>query len=131
VRPIPHSPTTIAVRTSLPRRLIAAGSALLALLPAAAFAQDAGGADDRDYVMIVTGAVIVLSLLACAVGYLYRRERGMDHPTPDEIEMMGGHGHGHQDEGHGTAVPAHAEAEHAVPAGSAPGVHAEGGTSHH
>lgn len=51
-------------------------------------------------VMLWTGLVVVLSLAACAVGYAYRRMRGMDHPTPDELEMMGGSHDEH-------AAPAH------------------------
>ena len=61
-------------------------------------------------VMLWTALVVVLSLAACAVGYAYRRMSGMDHPTPDELEMMGG-GHGHDEHaeaGHDAhAAPAH------------------------
>jgi len=80
----------------------------VALAPVSALAADGA---DRDTAMIWTTAVVVLSLFACAVGYAYRRMRGMDHPTPDELEMAGGHGHDDHDE----ALHPHAAAEHAVP----------------
>ena len=87
---------------------------LLALLPGTALAQEVGG-DDRDRVMLWTLVAVVLSLVAASVGYAYRRTRGMDHPTPDELEMMnaehGSHGE-HGETPHGEAVHAHAEAEH-------------------
>lgn len=85
---------------------------LASLAPRGAFAQT-GQSSDRDGVMIWTSVVVVGALLLTSVGYLYRRMRGMDHPTPDEIEMAdGGHGHaddasGHESEG----VLAHPEAE--------------------
>ena len=110
-------------------------AASLALLPRAAFAQETVTTSDRDRVMLWTAIAVVLSLLACAVGYAYRRMHGMDHPTPDELEMMGGHGHGddahghdghaegdyasdaqHDGDGADLAVPPHAEAEHGAAA---------------
>jgi deferrochelatase/peroxidase EfeB len=90
-----------------------------ALAPAAALAQEAGGTSDRDRVMIWTAVVSVIALVACAIGYAYRRMRGMDHPTPDELEMMGHDGHHDQSaaEGHADqAVHPHAEAEHGAAA---------------
>lgn len=62
-------------------------------------------------VMIWTSVAVILTLAACTIGYAYRRMRGMDHPTPDELEMMGG-GHGadeHGAAGHDvpSASPAH------------------------
>jgi hypothetical protein len=63
---------------------------------------------DTGEVILWTVIAVVLSLAACAVGYAYRRMRGMDHPTPDEIEMMsGGHGHDeHAETTHEAATPA-------------------------
>ena len=122
MRPTPQSLT----RTSTPalrRRVTALAALLLALLPGAALAQEAGASNDRNDVILLTSLVVAGSLLLCAVGYLYRRARGMDHPTPDELEMQGGHGHDdHGDDG--LAVPAHAEAEHGSPA-------AAGSSGHH
>ncbi|MGH2587391.1 MAG: hypothetical protein ACRDJE_20945 [Dehalococcoidia bacterium] len=76
-----------------------------ALLPGVAAAQEVTSSD-QDEVMIWTAVVSVLALLACAVGYAYRRMRGMDHPTPDELQMMedhgpSGHGEHHGETGHG------------------------------
>jgi hypothetical protein len=94
---------------SLRPRLTAALAGLLAaLLPASAFAATS---PDSDRVIIWTTTVVLISLFLCAVGYGYRRMRGMDHPTPDELEMAGGHGHDEHDD----AVHPHPEAEHAVP----------------
>ncbi len=105
----------------------------LALLPCVASAQETAATSDRNRVMLWTAIAVALSLIVCAVGYAYRRMHGMDHPTPDELEMMGGHGHGdgaHGDDGHtdveyasdaqhdreDLAVPPHAEAEHGAAA---------------
>jgi hypothetical protein len=80
-------------RSLLRSRLVAALAGLVAALtPAAAFAADG---TTRDRVMIWTTVVVLLTLFLCAVGYGYRRLRGMDHPTPDEIEMMSAAEHGH------------------------------------
>jgi hypothetical protein len=87
-------------------------AAPLALLPGVAFAQEATGTSDRDRVMIWTAVAAALALIAAAIGYAWRRMQGMDHPTPDELEMMGdGHVHGgeHDDL---AAVHPHAESEH-------------------
>lgn len=74
---------------------------LLALLPGATSAQPLGGSE-RDEVLWGTTAAVLVALLLCAVGYAYRRSQGMDHPTPDELEMAG-HGHGHDDDDHDAA----------------------------
>lgn len=93
---------------------------VLALLPAIAAAQEAESTTDRDRVMWLTALVAVGTLTLAAIGYAYRRMRGMDHPTPDELEMMGGHHGGHDQSAaeHGAheAVPPHAEAEHGAAA---------------
>jgi hypothetical protein len=103
----PRSPR--AARRSL-RRAAALAGATAALLPGAALAQESAFSPDRDGVMIWTTIACVLALAACAIGYAWRRMQGMDHPTPDELEMMGGHGHDDQDEH--AAVHPHPEAEH-------------------
>jgi H+/gluconate symporter-like permease len=93
-------------------------AAVLALAPSVALAQEAGGTSDRDRVMIWTAVVSIIALVACAIGYAYRRMRGMDHPTPDELEMMGHDGHHDESaaEAHDDhAVHPHAEAEHDSP----------------
>lgn len=126
MRPTPRSQTRPFKPPHL-SRLTALSALLLALLPGAALAQEVGASSDRNGVILLTSLVVVGSLLLCAVGYLYRRARGMDHPTPDEIEMMGGHGHGDEDHAADSlAVPAHPEAEHGTPA---PAVSGTGG--HH
>jgi hypothetical protein len=80
-------------RSLLRSRLAAALAGLAAALaPAAAFAADGS---DRNRVMIWTTVVVLITLFLAAVGYGYRRLRGMDHPTPDEIEMMSSAQHGH------------------------------------
>lgn len=89
------------------RWTVALLGAALALAPGAALAQEAGGSPDRNVIMIWTAIVSVLALVACAIGYAWRRMEGMDHPTPDELEMMGGHGHGGDDESEHTAAPVH------------------------
>jgi hypothetical protein len=94
-------------------------AAMLALLPSVALAQEAETTSDRDRVMLWTAIASIVALILAAIGYAYRRMHGMDHPTPDELEMMGGH-HGGHDESHAElhtaeAVPPHAEAEHAAP----------------
>jgi hypothetical protein len=86
----------------------------LALLPGVASAQQVS-TPDRDRVMIWTAVAAVLALIACAIGYAWRRMEGMDHPTPDELEMMGDdHAHGGGEHGADLAVHPHAEAEHAA-----------------
>jgi hypothetical protein len=108
----------VARRTS---HVVAALTGLvLAFLPAVAAAQEVGESSDRDRVMWWTALVSIGALVLAAVGYAYRRMRGMDHPTPDELEMMGGHHGGHDESAaeHGAheAVPPHAEAEHGATA---------------
>ena len=121
----PTPPSSSRRSSRLPFRSVGALAAvLLALLPGAAFAQEAW-TEDRNEVILLTSVIVVLSLALCAVGYLYRRARGMDHPTPDEIEMMGGHGHGGDDH-HDLAVPPHPEAEHGTPAPAAAGTSGHG-----
>lgn len=92
------------------RRVATLAGATAALLPGAAFAQESPLAPDRDQVMIWTTIACILALVACAIGYAWRRMQGMDHPTPDELEMMGGHGHDEHDE-HAADHP-HPEADH-------------------
>jgi hypothetical protein len=96
-----------------PQHFVAAAAATVAaLIPSIASAQ-ALPEPQRYEVMIWTATIAVLALSACAVGFAYRRMRGMDHPTPDEIELMGGHGHS-DDHGEGDGeAPSHAEVEHA------------------
>jgi len=105
------------------RHVIGVGYAVTAaLLPAGASAQELGDLH-RNGVMIWTAVVCGLALVACAIGYGYRRMNGMDHPTPDEIEMMGGHGHGDGDhDGQPEAVHPHADAEHTPVATAESGV---------
>jgi hypothetical protein len=80
-------------RSLLRSRLAAALAGLVAALaPVAAFADDGS---TRDRVMIWTTVVVLLTLFLCGVGYAYRRLRGMDHPTTDEIEMMSSAEHPH------------------------------------
>ncbi|MGD9894794.1 MAG: hypothetical protein AB7R89_33540 [Dehalococcoidia bacterium] len=88
------------------RRIAVLTSAIVALLPGAAFAQESAISPDSDQVMIVTAVVSVLALIACAIGYAWRRMQGMDHPTPDELEMMGSHGHDEHEE-HASAAAHH------------------------
>jgi ABC-type nickel/cobalt efflux system permease component RcnA len=92
------------------RRIAALAGVTIALLPGAALAQDSAISPDSDRVMIWTAIVSILALIACAIGYAWRRMQGMDHPTPDELEMMGAHGHDEHDEHE--AVPTHPESEH-------------------
>jgi hypothetical protein len=92
-----HSPAPRGEHRRLYRFAALAG-AIGALLPGAAFAQESAIAPDRNEVMIVTVVVSILALIACAIGYAWRRMQGMDHPTPDELEMMGSHGHDEHDE---------------------------------
>jgi hypothetical protein len=94
-----------AVRSETPRgarrawrRFAVLSSVIVALLPGAALAQESAISPDRTEVMIVTAVVSILALIACAIGYAWRRMQGMDHPTPDELEMMGSHGHDEHDE---------------------------------
>jgi len=107
-----------AQRRSLAARLAGAAFAgfVLAILPGIAAAQEAEGTSDDDRVMLWTAVASIGALVLAAIGYAYRRMRGMDHPTPDELEMMGGHHDGHDESlaEHGAveAVPPHAEAEH-------------------
>lgn len=82
--------------------------AALALLPGVGFAQEAASSPDRSWVMIWTAVIAVLALAACAIGYAWRRMQGMDHPTPDELEMMGD---GHGEDAEHAAVHPHAETE--------------------
>jgi hypothetical protein len=112
---------TLRLRSGQASHAVAALAGLvLALLPAVAAAQEAESTSDRDRVMWWTVLTAIGALLLAAVGYAYRRMRGMDHPTPDELEMMGGHHGGHDQSAaeHGAheAVPPHAEAEHGAPA---------------
>ena len=75
------------------RRIIALAGAAVALLPGAALAQEPSSiSPDRVEVMVVTAVVASLALIACAIGYAWRRMQGMDHPTPDELQMMSEHG---------------------------------------
>ena len=101
---VPGQNRTQKTRSSIlsPRAWAALAAASAALLPASAYA---ASASERRTVMLGTTVAIVIALALCAVGYAYRRVRGMDHPTPDELQMMGG-------DGHGEAVHGHAEAEH-------------------
>lgn len=77
-----------------PRPGVRQGFAALALLPVLLPSQVLADASaDRLSVMTLTTLVVAGSLLVCTVGYLFRRTRGMDHPTPDQLEMAGsGHG---------------------------------------
>lgn len=77
-----------------PRPAVRQSVAALALLPALLPSHLLVEANtDRRSVMTLTSLVIIGALLVCTVGYLFRRTRGMDHPTPDELEMAGaGHG---------------------------------------
>jgi hypothetical protein len=77
-----------------------AAATLLALVPGVASAE-ALPAPDRDGVMLWTAIVVIVALAVCAVGFAYRSMSGMDHPTPDEISMMGSHGHGDDLHGNG------------------------------
>lgn len=75
------------------RRLTVLAGATIAMLPGVALAQDPSSiSPDRNGVMIVTAVVASLALIACAIGYAWRRMQGMDHPTPDELQMMSEHG---------------------------------------
>jgi hypothetical protein len=57
--------------------------------------------------MIVTAVVSILALIACAIGYAWRRMEGMDHPTPDELQMMSEHGEHDEHEEHAPAAAHH------------------------
>jgi hypothetical protein len=83
------------------RRLAGLAGATVAMLPGAALAQEPSSiSPDRTAVMVVTAVVATLALIVCAIGYAWRRMQGMDHPTPDELEMMSEHGE------HGEHAPA-------------------------
>ena len=106
-------------------------AAILAAIPSTALAANGS---DRQTVMIWTTVAIVVTLLLATIGYAYRRVRGMDHPTPDELQMMGGDGHGddaHADAGHGEAVPPHPEAERGPADAGATGAPAHGAAAGH
>ena len=98
-------PVVIAVAGAVGAAL--AGPAGLAL------AQSAGGNGASDFpdlvpVAIWTGVAIVLALLLTSVGYLYRRQRGLDHPLrPPPIDA-------NLDHDHGTVDPLEPTAGHAV-----------------
>jgi hypothetical protein len=99
---------------------------VLAAVPGIVAAQEAETASDRDRVMLWTAAASIGALVLAAIGYAYRRLRDMDHPTPDEIEMMGDH-HDSHDASHAPhgapgGVPRLADAEH-DPVVSASGPH--------
>lgn len=104
----------------LPAAALAAVLALPAL-PALAQSNSGGGSEFPDLVPVAiwTLVAIVIALLAVSIGYLYRREQGMDrplHPPPvDAFGVMERH-----DESRDTAgqplpehvVAAHAEGQH-------------------
>jgi hypothetical protein len=90
------------------RRLAVLAGAAIALLPGAALAQDPSSiSPDRNGVMIVTAVVSILALIACAIGYAWRRMEGMDHPTPDELQMMSEHGEHDEHDEHAPAAAHH------------------------
>lgn len=67
----------------VPRRFAALTAALLAALPIApAFAQTASGGGTPDLVPVAvwTAVAVIIGLGVVSVGYLYRRERGINRP---------------------------------------------------
>ena len=82
------------------RSAVALSAFGLALPLAAASAQTPNAAPPSDFpnlvpVVIWTAVFVTLSLLLTSVGYLYRRQRGMDHPLhAPAIDIEADHGHG-------------------------------------
>jgi len=111
----------------LQRSWIMAGAALLGAglaLPAySALAQSGSSSSAADFpdlvpVAVWTGVVAIVALLITSVGYLYRRQRGLDHPLhapPPGVDS--GHGHGTEDlleDTAGHAVTPHEALEHSI-----------------
>jgi hypothetical protein len=93
-----------------------AGVFALPLLPALAQtssgSSDSGGFTDLVPVMIWTTVIALLTLGVATIGYMYRRDRGMDTPLPDPMMIDDEHGDPHRDAA-GNIVPEHAIAAHA------------------
>lgn len=107
----------LAQRRTLLTALASIGGALaLPALPA--LAQTSGGsANNGGFTDLVPVAIwtIVIALLTLGVatlGYLYRRDRGMDTPLPNPDMIDDTHGDPHRDAA-GNVVPEHALAGHA------------------
>lgn len=104
--------------------LLAAAAALtvfgaLPILPALAQSSPTGsasGTPDLVPVAAWTAILVVLTLLVTSVGYLYRRQQGMDRPL-QAPPLDASAGHGSEDESRdasGHTLPEHVLEEHAM-----------------
>jgi hypothetical protein len=100
---------------------VAAVSLLLMMapvLPALAQSNDNAGNDTPELVPVViwTIVIVLLVLAVAALGYLFRRENGLDHPlTAPPIDPIAGmESHDTTRDAAGRPLPEHVLAEHAA-----------------
>jgi len=110
-------------RRDLSVSVVAVSAAGLALPAISVFAQSSTGTDTSGFpdllpVAVWTVVTIVLALLVASMGYLYRRQRGMDHPLqmPPIAAAAAESSHDETRDAAGDPLPEHVVEEHAADA---------------